>query len=208
MSWRDSFPVYACEICSKSFRRHPSLAPGRFCSRACWKQYAALRARPIADRFWEKVEKTDGCWLWKGTRDKAGYGHIYSREKRRPDRAYRVAYELEHGPIPPDMYVCHSCDNPSCVRPDHLFLGTAADNTADCVAKGRNNRGERNGSRLYPERHPRGEAHPMAKLTDDKVRAMREAYANGATQAALTRSFGVSAAVVHHVVHRITWTHV
>lgn len=87
-------------------------------------------------RFWRHVEKTDGCWLWVGGRANGGYGRFGAL----PDRivyAHRFSYELHKGPIPDGMFVCHSCDNPSCVRPDHLFAGHNVDNVRDMVAKGR-----------------------------------------------------------------------
>ncbi len=85
--------------------------------------------------FWRKVIKTDNCWLWNGPVDARGYGETMIKHK--PKRAHRLAYEYTHGAIPPGLYVCHHCDNPLCVNPDHLFLGTAKDNTTDMVNKGR-----------------------------------------------------------------------
>ncbi|NUQ92859.1 MAG: HNH endonuclease [Gemmatimonadaceae bacterium] len=90
----------------------------------------------VATRFWQKVEKTETCWLWTGARYSATrYGQVIL-----PGRvvrgAHRVAWELTHGPIPDGLFVCHRCDNKQCVRPDHLFLGTPKDNTHDMIAKG------------------------------------------------------------------------
>ena len=94
-------------------------------------------------RFWSKVNKTDGCWLWTGYRFHAGYGGFHESQPKRTVRlAHRVAWELTNGLIPDGLHVCHTCDNRSCVRPDHLFLGTNADNVADKVAKGRQAKGE------------------------------------------------------------------
>jgi hypothetical protein len=89
-----------------------------------------------ADRFFHHVQKTDGCWLWSGYRNDVGYGYAWWRKSNR--LAHRVAWEIATGVWPPSTtHVCHSCDNPSCVRPDHLFLGTALDNIRDMIAKGR-----------------------------------------------------------------------
>lgn len=86
-------------------------------------------------RFWNYVDKTDTCWLWRGSKH-SGYGVINVPGRGRP-RAHRLSYEMAIGPIPDGLLVCHTCDIRECVRPEHLFLGTAKDNTADCIAKGR-----------------------------------------------------------------------
>lgn len=111
----------------------------------------------IEERFWAKATSGDGCWEWMGPRVGIGYGSFWANGKT--VRAHRLAWELVNGPIPTGLSVLHRCDNPPCVRPDHLFIGTNADNSKDMVQKGRSPTGLRNGKYTMPERTPRGERH-------------------------------------------------
>ena len=106
------------------------------------------RRIPLAVRFWAKVQKTDGCWLWTGGLKVAGYGGFYTDRRGRSVLAHRVAWELTNGPIPEGLDCLHTCDTPSCVRPDHLFLGTHADNMQDAARKGKFQWAERRQARL------------------------------------------------------------
>jgi HNH endonuclease len=108
------------------------------------KSCGCLKHEPLrdaVDRFWDKVEKTPTCWIWTG--GTARFGHGLRREDKhlRFAVASRFSWELHFGPVPDGLCVLHHCDNPPCVRPDHLFLGTKADNTADMMAKGRHRHG-------------------------------------------------------------------
>src|SRR6478609_2944250 len=93
------------------------------------------RFKSFDERFEAAIERGDGCWEWRGARTAAGYGEIHKGGKQR--LAHGLSYERFVGPIPPGNVICHRCDNPGCVRPDHLFAGTQADNMVDMYAKGR-----------------------------------------------------------------------
>lgn len=173
------------------------------------------KVTPPSSRFWDKVNKTDSCWLWVGTRTAAGYGQI-TMGRGRTVYAHRVSYEMHHGPIPDNYYVCHTCDNPSCVNPSHLWVGTNSDNIRDAVRKGRHSskthpdrqaRGDRSGSRLHPERLARGANHGLAVLCDSDVLHIHAALSVGATTRSLAVRFNVSEVTIHDIKVGRTWRH-
>jgi hypothetical protein len=104
----------------------------------------------LKERFWAKVKKTNGCWIWIAARNVHKYGQFNVEGKML--KAHRVSWVLHFGLIPGTLHVLHKCDNPPCVNPAHLFLGTPADNMRDCVTKGRIATGDRSGARTHPER--------------------------------------------------------
>jgi DNA-binding transcriptional regulator YiaG len=145
------------------------------------------------ERFWSKVDKRpDECWNWEAARAKNGYGRFMLNGRNR--LAHVIAYELARGPIPSGLYVLHRCDNPPCVRPDHLFLGTLSDNTQDCLAKGRWKANPRAGSRCH-----------LAKLDEEKVKLILE---SADSTKAVVRRFGISRAVVNSIRRGESWKHV
>jgi CENP-B N-terminal DNA-binding domain. len=165
-------------------------------------------------RFWTKVDKNGPtmpgmqtpCWVWTAYTNRNGYGKF--RLSGRIEQAHRLAWEIANGTIPEGMDALHRCDNPPCVRDEHLFLGTNADNVADRDAKGRQARGDRHGTRQHPESRPRGERAINAKLTEAKVRSIFRLSAEGHSQRELARDFGVSKSNVRDVLARKKWAHV
>jgi len=168
------------------------------------------KPRPIADRFWANVERTESCWLWTGHLDDHGYGLIYTDRDHRPRmmRTHRVSWEMHVGLIPVGLFVCHICDVRTCVRPDHLFLGTAADNQRDMAQKGRAARGAASGSHTHPERIPRGETQPASKLTDRAVVLIRSQRAAGDSWYTIARAMGISVQTARRAGLGVSWAHV
>jgi hypothetical protein len=159
-------------------------------------EYAGRLAASI-ERFWAKVDKTGTCWLWRGAVTPKGYGMVAFMGQQ--TYAHRLAYEITYGPFMLGLFVCHKCDVPACVRPDHLFLGTPADNSADMVRKGRTPKTRRPYTRRT-DRPPRN-----AKLTADQAAEIRTLYAAGMTQVALAAKFGVSHTSIYFVLKDITY---
>ncbi len=153
------------------------------------------KRRPIAERFWEKVDRRgpDECWPWLACvrREDEGYGAFGIDNRHHP--AHRVAYELTIGPIPAGMVACHTCDNPRCCNPAHVFLGTNRDNDADRVAKGRQAKGSHVGT---------------SKLTEREVWAIRKLRSIGAKPAYLAERFGITAAHVWDLCNSAIWKHI
>ena len=149
-----------------------------------------LWARFIVN-FWSRVDRSAGveaCWLWLGTINKDGYGFSHHAREKRPVGVHRIAYELEFGI--PSAQVLHSCDNPPCCNPSHLFSGTQLDNIRDMIAKGRNR----------PPRGVYGEKHGIAKLTDNEVAMIRAAYMRGGiAQKEIAVQYGMSKAQISRI---------
>jgi hypothetical protein len=154
---------------------------------------------PLIDRFWSRVDKSGDCWVWTAATTNGGYGVIRDTGRNgKIIRAHRLSWELHNGPIPAGIEVCHRCDNPPCVNPAHLFLGTHQDNVTDTVNKGRASGGG-----------PRGSLHHQAKLTEAQVLDIRAVYAAGAaSQRQLARKYNVDRGTIQHIVKRMVWTHI
>lgn len=162
-------------------------------------------------RFWAKVRKTDTCWLWTASLRNKGYGAFAYTDAQGnlvQDRAHRYSYELHVGPIPEGLFVLHKCDVPACVNPDHLFIGTKAENVRDMVAKGRHVPGGTH-TEVMNCKYKRGERHHNAKLTAETVIGIRELHSAGdISLAELARRFGISQPSAYRIVKRLRWTHI
>lgn len=190
-----------CAHCSKpflAFGYQIRAGQGRFCSHGCaatlqWANYTPKpkpqrepRIKPSpSERFWSKVQKSNDCWVWTGRKTKFGYG-MASIKRRRID-THRLSWEMHNGLIPKGMCVLHKCDNPPCVRPDHLFLGTQKDNVNDMVQKER----------------------ATSSLCAKDVREIRALYAGGGvTMKAIGAQFGIHKGTVRGIIKRLRWAHI
>lgn len=150
--------------------------------------------RPLAERFWEKVDRrgADDCWIWIGSVDTRGYENLGADGGRPMLRAHRISYEINVGPIPAGLVVCHQCDVRKCVNSAHLFVATQRDNVLDMLRKGRNN-------------HPKGERHQRAKLTDALVRAIR---CDTRAVKEICAEYRIGRSTLYSIRQRKTWRHV
>ena len=144
-----------------------------------------MASKELSTRFWEKVDRSGECWEWTAYRQPFGHG-LLGRGGRGNGMAlaHRVSWELHYGSVPEGMNVCHRCDNPACVRPEHLFLGSQADNLADMRQKGR------------AKGAPRGHEHPKSKLTEEQARLVLRSHE---TNKDLAARFGVAPNSIRYI---------
>lgn len=183
-----------CPVCSTEFPRKFQ-GVGRLkvcCSRACWKIH--IRKPLDWPEIYARLQITDSCWPWTGQQDKDGYGYTLREAdgKRTRIRIHRRSFEIHHGEIPSGLVVCHTCDNPPCARPEHLFIGTNDDNRADAVAKRRHAFGERNG---------------RAFITERDVLLIRAARSEGVKLQILAKHFNVAESTISAIATGRIWTH-
>lgn len=160
----------------------------------------------LIKRFWAKVDKSGDCWVWTASRRHKGYGAFaYTIDgKIHHDRAHRFSYEIHNGPIPVGMFVLHRCDNPACVNPSHLFLGTAKDNVDDMMSKGRHVPGGTYG----PGSYRRGVAHHASRLNEEIVRNIRDDRDSGMSISRIAAKHGIALGHAHRIITRKSWSHV
>jgi hypothetical protein len=173
------------------------------------------------DRFYQRVEidENTGCHNWTGNKDKNGYGHI--RYKGKQFGTHRISFIFNKGEILPGLFVCHKCDNPACVNPEHLFLGTPADNTRDAAQKGRMAKGINNGHSTKPENTKRGKDHyrygnscktgigeknGRAKLSRIDVIEIKNLYRSGLSYRSIAKIFNVSLTAVRYIIIGRNWS--
>jgi hypothetical protein len=157
-------------------------------------QYMGLKTE---DFFWQKVDRRsdDECWNWIGsTHYRWGYGS-FRDGKRKFIAAHRYSWKLVHGDIPKGMCICHKCDNPKCVNPNHLFMGTVADNNLDKKLKGR-------------QPPVIGEKNPKARLKEDDIREIRNLHNIGYSGASIGRMYGVVKEEIYGIIKGKRWSHV
>jgi hypothetical protein len=159
------------------------------------KQKTGPQPKSLADRFWPKVKKLEsGCWEWQGALDGHGYGVILKEGGGPPYKrvlAHRVSWLMQKG-NPGDLDVLHRCDNPPCVNPDHLFLGTQSDNARDMVSKGR----------MF---HGSGERNGRAKITQRQAKEIRERHKAGESYSALARAYDIGESSVGRIIRKEIW---
>jgi hypothetical protein len=157
----------------------------KFCSRSCAQAWLTA---PLTERIWRRVDRTGaGCWEWPGGRDGYGYGIMVAG--RRLSKAHRVAWESVNGPIPRGAHILHHCDNPPCVRPDHLYAGSHADNMRDMAQRAR-------------------AVATGARLREDQVRLARRLVTAGASQTHVARLLGVTQGAISRLCHGRAWRRV
>ncbi len=168
-----------------------------------WPSVSLLPA--IINRFWSKVEKSEGCWIWTSGKFDDGYGK-FTIKGVKTWRAHRLAWFIEFGVISENLCVLHKCDNPPCCRPSHLFTGTNLENTQDASSKGRLSHGDSHWTHKSPELVLKRANHPLAKFSEGDISEIRRKInCREISQANLARQLGVWRSTIWAIVHHVRW---
>jgi hypothetical protein len=170
-----------CPTCGKEFFKRNQ----EFCNIVC--SHKNVRRRNPVERFWKKVLKTQTCWIWMGGHNEAGYGTFFRYDKDGNGRfinAHRFSWEICHGTIPFGKQILHKCDNPRCVRPDHLAIGTQSENILDSMAK---------------------ERFPSCKVKATDIIAIRN---DPRSQTKIARDYGTTRSCIQHIKSGRSWRHI
>lgn len=155
-----------------------------------WSRAPIRVDEPATKRFWAKVDKSGDCWNWTAAKRSTGYGCL--KVNGRLISAHRFSFVCHHGEVPEGMVICHACDNPACVRPEHLFAGTPHDNVTDMRSKGRAN-------------GPRGHAHPSSCLTEEQVERVWAMRAGGMSHRKIATAFNVAKSSITCILNGRSW---
>lgn len=210
MPRKSSRIILTCQQCGNTFtsKSYPSRAltgRGKYCSKPCYFDSKKLYEIDA----WKHVDQSGGvsaCWEWQGTMTAYGYGQFKCQSGLW--RAHRLTFTLTNGSIPGGMIVRHKCDNRRCCNPDHLELGNHNDNMKDATIRNRMASGDRSHARAHPERMPRGEGHPNAKITSDNVTEIRRMCSERIPVDRIANKFGIGRTSVRNIANRRTWRHV
>lgn len=205
--------ISECEVCKVKFKwcrdKSRKTIP-RWCSRKCRVDSGDFGFRPggpiridemtpeekfarLKKSYEKNVIKSVGCWGWKGTVDKNGYGIMSSDRRHGPDRAHRASWVIHNGSIPNGLLVCHKCDHAECTNPEHLFLGTLADNTNDMINKNRKAIGQKT---------------KTAKLTEDNVRTIKTLLKLKVSYPKIAKIFNVGINAILRIKRNETWKYI
>ncbi len=162
------------------------------------------------EKFNAQITKTETCWIWTGYKDAKGYGRISFRDGKRVIHifAHRFSYSIIKGDIPKGMNICHKCDNPICVNPEHLFIGTTQDNVNDRVNKNRSAKGIKNGTHTHPETRHIGSTHKISKLKERDILVIKEMAKAGLSHRRISKLFDISRPRISQIIKGIAWKHV
>ena len=191
---------YFCLECNKTFTAL-AYKHRMFCGIRCSNKAKAKTktTKPLAVRFWKRVRLSAGCWLWLGPPHHNGYGNIRTEKdingNSRLIGPHQASWLINHGPIPAGFWVLHKCDTPLCVNPDHLYLGTRADNAMDMVVR----------ERAFMKK---GSGHFLAKLTEIDIPVIRRLYTSGLSKRYIAGRYAVSDVTIHKLIAGMIWRHV